>query len=126
METYSNVGTFETPTIFFDLDLGSLEIKGRSIPENPIEFYQPLFEALGRYEKMGKLSTSVNIKLEYYNSSSSKCILDMLKKLETINENGNKVSVNWYYEEEDENMLLAGEDYRVIIKLPFKMVKMID
>ena len=54
MEIYSNVGTFETPTITFDLNGGSLEIIGRSIPENPIEFYHPLFEALDRYEKLGK------------------------------------------------------------------------
>ncbi len=125
-EIYSNPGSFETPSIVFDLNAGSLEIKGRSIPENPVEFYNPLFEALGKYEKLGKPSTSVNIKLEYYNSSSSKCILDLLKKLESINDTGNKVTINWYYEEEDENMLLAGEDYKVIIKLPFKMLKLVE
>ncbi len=126
MEIYSNTGTFETPTITFDLNGGSLEVIGRSIPENPIEFYQPLFEALDKYEKMGKTSTSVNIKLEYYNSSSSKCILDMLKKLEHIHGTGNHVTINWFYEEEDENMLLAGEDYKLIIDLPFKMIKLVE
>ena len=126
MENYSNTGTFETPTISFDLEGGTLEIIGRSIPENPIEFYHPLFDALEKYEKMGRSSTSVNIKLEYYNSSSSKCILDMLKKLEHINECGNHVTINWFYEEADENMLLAGEDYKLIIKLPFKMIKIVD
>lgn len=126
MDIYSNEGTFETPTITFDLNAGFLEIKGRSIPENPIEFYHPLFTALDNYEKMGKPATEVIIKLEYYNSSSSKCILDLLKKLENIHEGGNQVTINWYYEEEDENMLLAGEDYQVIINLPFTMIKIAD
>ncbi len=126
MEIYSNVGTFETPTITFDLEGGTLEIIGRSIPENPIEFYHPLFDALEKYEKLSKASTSVNIKLEYYNSSSSKVILDMLKKLEHIHESGNHVTINWFYEEADENMLLAGEDYKLIIKLPFKMIKLVE
>jgi len=63
------------------------------------------------------------MKLEYFNTSSSKCILDLLKRLEKINQAGSKVSVNWYFESEDEDMEEAGEDYQAIIKLPFKMIE---
>jgi hypothetical protein len=65
----------------------------------------------------------VNIQLEYFNTSSSKCILDVFKKLEAINKGGqSSVVINWHYEEDDEDMSEAGEDYQAIINVPFKMV----
>lgn len=123
MEKYSIDGTPKTPTISFDLGSGVLEIKGRSIPENSIEFYKPLVDALDKYAGTPKSATNVNIQLEYFNTSSSKCILDVFKKLENINKNGSAVVINWHYEEDDEDMLEAGEDYQAIINVPFKMVQ---
>ena len=123
MEKYSIDGTPKTPTISFDLAGGVLEIKGRSIPENSIEFYKPLVDALDKYAGSPKSATNVNIQLEYFNTSSSKCILDVFKKLENINKNGSAVVINWHYEEDDEDMLEAGEDYQAIINVPFKMVQ---
>jgi hypothetical protein len=123
MEKYSIDGTPKTPTISFDLASGVLEIKGRSIPENSIEFYKPLVDALDKYAGSPKSATNVNIQLEYFNTSSSKCILDVFKKLENINKNGSAVTINWHYEEDDEDMLEAGEDYQAIINVPFKMVQ---
>jgi hypothetical protein len=61
--------------------------------------------------------------LKYFNTSSSKCILDVFKKLENINKSGNStVIINWHFEEDDEDMSEAGEDYKAIINVPFKMV----
>ena len=126
MEKYSIDGTPKTPTISFDLASGVLEIKGRSIPENSIEFYKPLVDALDKYAGSPKSATNVNIQLEYFNTSSSKCILDVFKKLENINKNGSAVVINWHYEEDDEDMLEAGEDYQAIISVPFKMVQVAE
>jgi len=123
MEKYSIEGTPKTPTINFDLNNGVLEIKGRSIPENSIEFYKPLVEALDKYTGSAKPATNVIIQLEYFNTSSSKCILDVFKKLENIHKGGSAVTINWHYEEDDEDMLEAGEDYQAIINVPFKMVQ---
>jgi hypothetical protein len=123
METISIEGTPKTPTITFDLTKGFLEIKGRSIPENSIEFYKPLVDWLEKYASSPQSATNVNIQLEYFNTSSSKCILDVFKKLEAINKNGSAVTINWCYEEDDEDMLEAGEDYQAIINIPFKMVQ---
>ena len=112
----------KTPSISFDLASGVLEIKGRSIPENSIEFYKPLVDSLEKYAGSPKSATNVNIQLEYFNTSSSKCILDVFKKLESIHKGGSAVTINWHYEEDDEDMLEAGEDYQAIINVPFKMV----
>lgn len=119
-------GSPKTPLIKFDVDKGLLEVKGRSIPENSIEFYKPLIDWLDEYAASPLKTTAVNVQLEYFNTSSSKCILDVFKKLEAIHSAKNEVVINWYYEEDDEDMLEAGEDYESIIKVPFKMIEVVE
>ncbi|MFO7940035.1 MAG: DUF1987 domain-containing protein [Bacteroidales bacterium] len=126
MESISIEGTTKTPAISFNAETGVIEVKGRSIPENSIEFYRPLVEWLEEYGQAPKEQTTVNIQLEYFNTSSSKCILDVFKKLESIKKQRNNVVINWYYEEDDEDMLEAGEDYESIIRIPFKMIEIVD
>jgi hypothetical protein len=116
-------GSPKTPEINFNLNSGILEIKGRSIPENSVEFYKPLIDWIGVYGNEPKENTIIEMRLEYFNTSSSKCILDLFKKLESINTGATEVLVNWYFEEDDEDMEEAGEDYDAIINLPFKMVE---
>ncbi len=124
METIVREGTPKTPYVRLDGEKGIIEIKGRSIPENSIEFYKPLIDWLEEYGNGVSSDTAVNVQLEYFNTSSSKCILDIFKKLESIFKKGQKVEVNWYYEEDDEDMFEAGEDYQSIINIPFKMIEM--
>ena len=124
MDSLNFKGSPKTPTVNFDAQSGILELKGRSIPENSIEFYKPLVDWLEKYCNQPASDTQVNIQLEYFNTSSSKCILDVFKKLESINEGGKTILVNWYYEEDDEDMLEAGEDYEAIINVPFKMIEL--
>ena len=126
MEKFNIEGTPKTPAVHFDLAAGVLEIKGRSIPENSIEFYKPVTDLLDKYGASPKSNTTVNVQLEYFNTSSSKCILDIFKKLESIHKGGSSITINWYYEEDDEDMLEAGEDYQAIISVPFKMVQVAE
>ena len=126
MEPISFEGTPKTPTVNFNADDGIVEIKGRSIPENSIEFYKPLVDWLEQYKDNAQPMTKVIIQLEYFNTSSSKCILDVFKKLEAVHKAKNPVEIHWYYEEDDEDMLEAGEDYESIIRVPFKMVEIVD
>ena len=121
MEPIIIEGSPKTPTIKFDSKAGVFEIKGRSIPENSVEFYKPLVDWLDAYKEEPLSKTTVDVKLEYFNTSSSKCILEVFKKLEAIHKANNGVEINWYYEEDDEDMLEAGEDYESIIRIPFKM-----
>ena len=116
-------GSPKTPTIEFNSGSGYLLIKGRSIPENSIEFYKSLIEALKAYNETPQKTTKVDIQLEYFNTSSSKCILDVFKRLEKINAGDSEVVINWYYEADDEDMLEAGEDYQSITSIPFKMIE---
>lgn len=119
MENLNLAGTPKTPTVELNANNGNLLLKGRSIPENSIEFYKPILTWIEEYSANAKESTTLQIQLEYFNTSSSKCLLDVFKRMETIKGN---VVIEWYYENDDEDMLEAGEDYEAIIHVPFKKI----
>ena len=121
MENFNLEETPKTPKIHFNYGEGEFMISGRSIPENSIEFYKPLFDWLDEYTNTPQDLTKVEIKLEYFNTSSSKCLVEVFRKLEDIHQKGNKIEVNWYYEEDDEDMQESGEDFKEIISLPINM-----
>jgi hypothetical protein len=98
-------------------------LEGRSIPENSLDFYRPIMEWLDNYIAQPANKTTINIKLEYFNTSSSKCLLDIFKKLESIFKRGSEIEICWHYEIDDEDMMEAGEDYQSIVKIPFKMIE---
>ncbi len=117
-------GTPKTPHISFIAEKGALQISGRSIPENSIDFYQSVYNWLDEYSKQPSKATTIKIQLEYFNTSSSKCVLDVFRKLESLQKSGkSEVSVMWMYEEEDEDMMEAGDDYSAIVSLPFQILK---
>ena len=116
-------GSAKTPSIDFNSETGTLALKGRSIPENSIEFYKPLNEWFDMYASAPREKTTVEVRLEYFNTSSSKCILDFFKRLEKVNQGLSIVHVNWYFETDDEDMEEAGEDYEAIVDLPFKIIE---
>ena len=95
------------PGMIYDPDNNTLEIKGRSIPENPEVIFRRLNEWVSMHFSE-KESLSVDIKLEYINSGSSKKLFYLLKVLDT-NTNIRKLIVNWYYEEGDEETLVKGQ-----------------
>jgi hypothetical protein len=123
MYNLSIEGTKNTPTINFDASMKVLEIYGDSIPEDPYEFYMPLFHWLEIVEDNPLKKLTVDVKLEYFNTSSSKCILDILKRFEEIHNNKNtEVTINWYYMTNDEDMGDIGEEYMNMLKLPFNLL----
>ena len=126
MEPIIIEGTPKTPTVRFDSSEGVFKLEGRSIPENSVEFYKPLVDWLENYKDTPLQQTVVEVKLEYFNTSSSKCILDVFKKLELIHKAKNEVQIKWFYEEDDEDMLEAGEDYESIIRVPFEMIEIVE
>lgn len=123
MERLFIEGSAKTPLIEFDPESGKLMLRGRSIPENSIEFFKPLNDWVDSYSGHPSAETVVDVRLEYFNTSSSKCILDFFKKLEKMNNGTTKVHINWYYETDDEDMEEAGEDYQAIVGLPFSIIE---
>lgn len=123
MERINIEATPKTPLVNFDPDKGHIELRGRSIPENSLEFYKGLLDWLDEYGNAPQPVTNVEVQLEYFNTSSSKCILDVFKALEGIHKKGKtEMTIHWYYEEDDEDMLEAGGDYEAIVTVPFEKI----
>jgi hypothetical protein len=115
-------GTKQTPHIDFNASTGVLSISGRSIPENTFEFFNPVLQWLDEYAGIAGDETVINVSLEYFNTSSSKYILEIFKRLKGVLNDGKDVLVKWYYEEDDEEMMETGEDYEDVSGLPFEII----
>ncbi|NOQ75757.1 MAG: DUF1987 domain-containing protein [Crocinitomix sp.] len=119
-----SIGSAKLPIVDFDSDSGLLTISGRCIPENALGFFNPIKEWIEEYSRSPKSETTFDIFLEYFNTSSSKCLLDLFKQVEAIHLSGRcKMKIIWRYEEDDEDMLEAGYDYSHIVKIPFEMIE---
>jgi hypothetical protein len=123
MEVINIKGTDDTPNVILDKDAGVFEISGRSLPEDVTMFYQPILDWIDEYAKAPNAKTEVMFKLEYFNTASSKVLLDVLLKYEEINDSGNEVVIKWHYHEDEEDMKEAGEEYEDIVTVPFEYVE---
>lgn len=113
----------DTPGIILDPEKEHFEIYGKSLPEDVSTFFEPVLNWLDEYAENPNSSTTFDFRLTYFNTASSKSLLDVLMKLEELNENGNDVTINWHYDEDDEDMLEAGEEYSEIVDIPFSIQK---
>ena len=122
MEVIKIKGTDDTPSVILDKENELFEISGRSLPEDVTSFYEPILNWLDEYAENPNSKTVFSFKLVYFNTASSKLLLDILMKLEEMYENGNEVLIKWYYPEDDEDMEEAGEEYADIVDIPFEQV----
>jgi hypothetical protein len=122
METIKIQGTEDTPKIILDAENEIMEISGRSLPEDVSSFYEPVLNWLNEYAENPKKKTVFNFKLTYFNTASSKLLLDILMKLEEMHEKGQDVLIRWHFPEDDEDMAEAGEEYADIVDVPFEQV----
>ncbi len=118
MDIINLAGTEDTPKIILDQSQKIYEISGRSLPEDAVNFYAPVLKWLDDFavEKPGELE--MNINLEYFNTASSKLILDIFSKMETLKEESVVVSVRWFYAKDDTDMMEAGEEYSELVEIP--------
>lgn len=122
MEVLNIKGTQETPEVMFDKQAGVFSISGKSLPEDVKEFYNPLIEWIENYSNEPNPETNLKVKMEYFNTASSKMLLEIFELFKNLHDSGNKVTVDWYYQEDDEDMQDAGEDYADIVELPFNFI----
>jgi hypothetical protein len=116
----------KTPLVDFRAT-GELAIEGRSIIENAIEFYKPVLEWIRCLSEDCPRTIEFTIRLEYFNTSSSKIILNILRSLENLYSSGRaRVLVKWQYGEDDVDMHEAGYDYQTLIRLPFKITALVE
>lgn len=111
-----------TPSVDFNCDTGVLTIKGRSLPEQAYGLYKPIIEWLDDYIENSSEKTVLNVHLEYFNSSSNKYLLLMMKKLDNLFLKGQNVEVNWFYEEDDEDSYDTVSEYKDVLNLPINII----
>lgn len=109
-------GTATTPTVTLDAEKSIFEISGRSVADNPSKVYQPVVQWLNTYAKNPKSTTRFVFKLEYFNTASSKVLLDIISALFVIR----NAKVLWYYQEGDEDMKAVGEEFFELVNIPFE------
>jgi hypothetical protein len=122
MEAIKIKGTEDTPNVILDAAENIMELSGRSLPEDVSSFYSPILNWLTEYSKKPNAKTIFNFKLVYFNTASSKLILDILMKLEEMSKAGNDVLIKWYFPEDDEDMQEAGNEYADIVEVPFEQI----
>jgi len=122
METLRLEQTDDSPFVVLDQENNRFEIFGKSLPEDVVDFYQPILDWLNIYRSEPNPKTEFSFKLIYFNTASSKLILDILMIFEEMVEEGRNVLIKWLSIQSDEDMQEAGKEYEEMIDAPFEHV----
>jgi len=123
MEKLFIAKTDDTPEVDFNPETKEMKMTGRSLPEDVTTFYQPVLDWLDELEETPGGAYKFIVNLEYFNTASSKLILDILMRLEDIHTGGsNEIEIIWNYDERDTDMEEAAEEYSELVEVPFKIV----
>jgi len=125
--------TEKTPGIIFDPYNDNYEISGNSRPENVSEFYYPVINWLIKFEKEvldrkviqfnKKHPLNLNLKMNYFNSSSAKFLYDVMGELVRFHKKGHIIRILWHFEEGDDDMKYAGEEMSELLDVPFQFIE---
>lgn len=115
--------TFNSPEVEFIAKTGELSMEGRSIPEDPGEFFERLIDWINEYFLSPAETTVFSIKLEYINSGSSKYMLELLRIMKINHDSGKDVKIKWFFEEGDESIEELGTHYENTIQIPFEHIE---
>lgn len=111
------------PAVVLDAQNDHFEFTGKSIPENASEFFAPILAWIDAYVKSPNEETNVKFRLEYFNTSTSKYLLEIMRRLEKLYQNSDKsVIISWFVEDGDTDVEEAGLDYKAILKVPFEVI----
>ena len=112
----------QTAEVVLDAIMGKIEFSGVSIPEDSYSFFTPILRWIDQYNERPQKKTVASFNIMYCNTSSSMYISEILRKLRKLKNSGSEIEINWYYEEEDDDMRLLGEDFKRISQLNFKII----
>lgn len=111
-----------TPYVHMNYETGHIQMKGVSHPENVFTFYNPIYEAIRSFGRVPTNEVVIDFALEYFNTSSARSLFMFFKEVKKLNTFGKKITVNWHYEEDDEDMMETGEDFQELVSIPFNFV----
>ncbi len=106
----------------FILKDGYIRLSGRSIPQNARQLYKICFDWVEQYVKKPEKSTKVDLFFEYIDTSSIRCVVELLTMIGSIRTDHRTVEINWYYEADDEDSYDLGAYIRAHLKVPFNII----
>jgi len=115
------IKTTSTPSIEFSETDRTIHIDGESYPENSFEIYTPVLSWIKTALKE-KQPVNLNVNVSYMNSSSTKCILDILDALDEAHSEGTATKVAWLYDPENERSRELAEEFKEEFTLPFEII----
>lgn len=107
--------------VMCDPDQGIIDLVGSSYPEDAVDFFKPIYLWIKDYIDQIKKNIIINFKIDYINSSSTKCIFDLLEMLEDYYKNGGNTQIYWYYKKNDLDMEETGEEFKKYLEIPFEI-----
>lgn len=120
MEPLKIEQTDDSPFVELDREKDRFEISGKSLPEDVVEFFKPVLNWLQAYKTDPNPKTGFDFRLIYFNTASSKLILDILMIFEEMAEEGHDVTIRWHALKTDEDMQEAGREYEEMVDVPFE------
>ena len=115
--------TEDTPAVLLSKSTGTLSFSGKSLPENPFEYYKPVIEWISEYIKTPQSLTIAEFSLEYFNTASSKQIFKILTLLKELTSDHNLI-VKWHYEKGDKDMMISGERFSKLCGIPIDIIQL--
>lgn len=122
MKTLHILAGKDTPEIYFGADINMFHIEGISYPANPVEFYEPVLMWMHDFLHSEELNSNIefDFKLDYFNTASMKLFVKMFRIID--NSPGKEmVSINWFYDEEDQDMYDMGKRLKQFVKAKFNL-----
>ena len=105
----------DTPEVILNPKENIFRIARISVPEDAFEFYQPIIQWLKEYAQNPLPETVFEFDLEYVNTASNKQLMQLMLVLDEIAQKA-PVTVKWFYESIDEDMLTLGKRYSKLAK----------
>jgi hypothetical protein len=121
MESIRIEKTAKSPLFILKED-GYIRLSGRSIPQNARQLYKICFDWIEQYVKNPAKETKVDLFFEYIDTSSIRCVVDMLTTLCSIKDDNHRIEGNWYYDADDEDAYDLGAYIHKHLKIPFNFI----
>jgi hypothetical protein len=114
--------TLHTPRVRVFHEEKRITVTGHSRLEDPSLFYEEFMSLIEDCFNDFKTHVSFDFKLNYLNTSSSKWLFHVLKNLQNKYQGKKIITINWYYDMDDEAMQEAGEVYQSLLNLSFNLI----
>ena len=114
-------GTKSTPEVDFNRETGVLSLTGAAYPENSFAFFKPVLEWTKEFAGSTDQPIELRIDLKYLNTSSTKCLMSLIRFLDGIPDADRLVKVTWLYDPGNDTILEVAEEFMVGLQFEFTL-----